>query len=87
MGMSLAVAFPIIGVLLAPLMRTVQAHLPVDRIGGDLLAVIIPSASLLAVGLAASKLVRVIRGRLEGLLAVTAVTITHQAAPELGGIR
>jgi hypothetical protein len=86
-GMSLAVAFPVIGVLLAPLVGAVQANLPVEGIGGDLLAVIIPPPSLLALGLVASKLVGVIRGKLKGLLAVAAGTIAHQAAPEVGGLR
>jgi hypothetical protein len=86
-GMSLAVAFPIIGMLLAPLMAAVQADLPVEGIGGDLLAVVIPPAALLAVGSVASKLVGVIRGRLEEVLAVAAGTIAHQAAPEVGGLR
>jgi len=86
-GMRLAVAFPIIGMLLAPLMAAVQADLPVEGIGGDLLAVVIPPAALLAVGLVASKLVGVIRGRLEELLAVAAGAIAHQAAPEVGGLR
>ena len=86
-GMRLAVAFPVVGMLLAPLMAAVQADLPVEGIGGDLLAVVIPPAALLAVGLVASKLVGVIRGRLEELLAVAAGTIAHQAAPEVGGNR
>jgi hypothetical protein len=86
-GMSLTVAFPIIGVLLAPLMAGVQTHLPVDGIGGDLLAMIVPPPASLAGGLAASELVGGIRGRLKELLAVAAVTIAHQAAPEVGGIR
>ena len=86
-GMSLAVAFPIIRVLLTPLVRALQAGLAVDGVGGDLLAVIGTATSSLAVSLATGELVRVIRGRLKDLLAVTAVTIAHRAAPELGGLR
>jgi hypothetical protein len=71
-GMSLAVALPIIRVLLTPLVRALQARLAVDGIGGDLLAVILAATLSLAVGLATGELVRVVRGRLKDLLAVTA---------------
>ena len=63
-GMSLAVAFPKIRVLLTPLVRALQARLAVDGVGGDLLAVILAATLPLAVRLATSELVRVIRGRL-----------------------
>ena len=86
-GMRLAVAFPIITVLLTPLVGALQARLTVDGIGGDLLAVIVAVASSLAVGLVASKLVGVVTGRSKELLAVAAGTIAHQAAPEVGGLR
>jgi len=76
--MSLAVAFPIIRVLLTPLVCAFEARLAVDGIGGDLLAVILAATLSLAVSLATSELVRVIRGRLKDLLAGTAVTIADR---------
>jgi hypothetical protein len=42
---------------------------------------IFTAAAALASNLAANGLLRTIRGKLENLLAVTAVAITHQAAP------
>ena len=88
LGMRLAVAFPIIGMLLAPLMAAVQADLPVEGIGGDLLAVVIPPAALLAVGLVASKLVGVIRGRLEGVAGSSGRDDrSFRRPPEVGGLR
>jgi hypothetical protein len=84
-GMSPAVAFPIIRVLLTPLVRALQARLAVDGIGGDLLAVILAATLSLAVSLATGELVRVIRGRLKDLLAVAAVTIAHRRLRSLVG--
>jgi hypothetical protein len=48
---------------------------------------IFTATATLASNLAANGLLRTIRGKLENLLAVTAVVITHQAAPEQNRIR
>ena len=45
------------------------------------------AAATLASHLAANDLLRTIRGKLENLLVVTAVAITHQAAPDQNRIR
>jgi len=46
----LAIFLPIVRVRLAPLPRTLQAHLLVHRIGSDLLPMIIAAALVLACG-------------------------------------
>ena len=51
--------------ILAPLARTVQAPLPVQRIGSDLLPMLIGAALALACGVTANLLSRMIRGRLK----------------------
>jgi hypothetical protein len=78
----LAIFPPIVRVRLAPLSRTFQADLLIHRIGSNLLPMIIRAALALARGLAANPLLRMITIGLEGLLAVKAMTISHQAAPE-----
>ena len=81
----LAIFLPIVRVRLAPFPRTFQANLLVDRIGSDLLPMIIAAALALACGVAANLLLRMIRGRLKDLPAVPATTILHQAAPDENG--
>ena len=81
----LAIFLPIDLVPLAPLPRTLQADLPIHRIGSDLLSMIIAAALALACRLAANPLLRMIRSRLENLLTVGAAVILHQAAPEENG--
>jgi hypothetical protein len=81
LGMSLAVLFPVTGMCLPPLARTVPADLPVNRIGGDLLAVIVAMPLPLAGGTAANPLLRMVRNRLEDLLAIRTTSLIHQAAP------
>jgi uncharacterized membrane protein YGL010W len=78
--MGLSVLVGIIGISLAPFLLAVAADLVVLSIGTELAAVIFPAALPLAIGLAANKLLGMIAGRLEDLLAVAA-TATHQAAP------
>jgi len=73
----LAIFLPIVGVRLAPLPRTLQADLLIHRIGSDLLPMIIGTALALACRLAANKLLRVIRGRVQNLLTAAAMAILH----------
>ena len=81
----LAIFLPIVRVRLAPFPRTFQANLLVDRIGSDLLPMIIAASLALACGVTANLLLRMIRGRLKDLPAVPATTILHQAAPDENG--
>ena len=81
----LAISPPIVGVRLAPLLRALQADLLINRIGGDLLPMIIRAALALAGRLGANLFLRMITVRLKGLLTVTATAILHQAAPEENG--
>jgi hypothetical protein len=55
--MSLAVLLPVIGMLSAPLARALQTDLPVDGVIINLVAMIVPTAASLAVGLAANELI------------------------------
>ena len=64
------------------------AHgLGIDEIGTNFAATIFTLASTLAGKLATDGLLRVVAGRLEDLLAITAVAITHHAAPDQNRIR
>ena len=72
-----AILPPVIGVAGSPLLRTVQAHLPIFGIGSDLLAVIIGAATALAVGIAADGLPGLILRRHEDPLAITALPFGH----------
>src|SRR5215469_1527519 len=81
----LAIFLPIVRIRLAPLPRTLQAHLLVHRIGSDLLPIIIAAALVLAYGVTANLLPRMIRGRLKDLPTEPATTILHQAAPHENG--
>ena len=78
---ALAILLPVIRVCLAPLPRTFQTNLSIDRIGGDLLPMIITLALVLACGLVADRLLRMISRGLKNLLTVTTTEIFHQAAP------
>ena len=80
--MVLAILLPVLRVCLAPLPRTFQADLPINRVRGDFLPVIITAALALACYLAASKLVRMIRGGLKDFMTITTMVIFHQAARE-----
>lgn len=85
LGVGLPIFPPIVGVRPAPLPRTLQADLLIDRIGGDLLPMIIRAALALACSLAANPLLRMISGRPKNLLTVGAAAILHQAAPKENG--
>ena len=76
---ALAILFPVLRVCLAPLLRAFQTNLPINRIGGDLLPMIITLALPLACGLVTDRLLRMISRRLKDLLTVTATEIFHQA--------
>jgi hypothetical protein len=82
---TLAIFLPIVRVRLAPLPRTFQADLLIDRIGSDLLPMIIATAMALACRMTTNLLLRMIRARLKLLLTVAAAAILHQAAPEENG--
>jgi hypothetical protein len=56
-------------------------------IGVKLTTVILPAALPLAISSAADKLVGMITGKLKELLAVAAVAIAHQAAPDRDACR
>lgn len=77
----LTVLPPVARMRCAPLARTLPAHLLVNRIGSDLLPVIIAAALPLAFALAANKLWGMVRGRLKELLTVTATASAHEVAP------
>jgi hypothetical protein len=81
----LAIFLPIFRVRFAPLPRTLQANLLVHRIGSDLLPMIITAALVLACGVTANLLLRMIRGKLKDLPTIPATTILHQAAPDENG--
>jgi hypothetical protein len=82
LALLLAILFYLLRVALAILLpRTFEANLPVNRIAGDLLPMIIMTAFALACGLAANGLSRMISRRLKDLLTITAPEIFHRAAP------
>jgi hypothetical protein len=85
LGVGLAIFLPIVRVRPAPLPWTLQADLLINRIGGDLLPVIIGAALALAGRLIAHLLLRMVRRRLKSLLTVAATAVPHQAAPEENG--
>ena len=77
-GMLLAVLAPVIGMAGAPLLRTVETDLPVLRIGGDLLAVIVGAAPAPAVYAVADGLRRLILRGLKYLFAIAAAPFGHR---------
>jgi hypothetical protein len=87
LGVGLPVRLLIAGVLIAPPFAAVPDDLSVKGIGAKLAPLIIPAALSLAGGLATDGLLGTIGAKLEDLLAVTAMAITHQAAPDQNAIR
>jgi hypothetical protein len=81
-GTGLAILLPVLRMSIPPLTWTLQAYLPVNRIGSNFVPVIIPAALPLAFGLAANELARVIGGRLKNSPTVTTMGIAHRAAPD-----
>ena len=75
--MLFAIPSPVVRVAGAPLLRTIQAFLPVNRVHSDLLAVIIGAATPLALGLTANQLPRLILRWLENHLTVAATPFDH----------
>jgi hypothetical protein len=73
----LAVFLPILRVPLSPLPRTLQTDLLIQRIGSDLLPMIIAPAFALACGVTANSLLRMITVRLKDLATVAATAIVH----------
>jgi hypothetical protein len=73
----LAVPLPVAGVLCPPLLRTVIADLTVNRIGGDLVAMVFSSSPLLAFSRRADGLLWMKSGRAEGTMAEPARPLKH----------
>jgi hypothetical protein len=82
---ALAILLPVIRVCLAPLPRTFQTNLSIDRIGGDLLPMIITLSLVLACGLVADRLLRMISRELKNLLTVTTTEIFSSGGSEHPG--
>lgn len=80
---ALAILLPVIRVCLAPLPRTVQTNLSINRIGSNLSPMIITLALALTCGMVADRLLRMISRGLKDLLTVTATEIFHQAFPSI----
>jgi hypothetical protein len=78
---SLPVLLGIVGMTGPPFLLTISTDLVILGIGEKLAAVILPPALPLAIGATADKLVGMITGKLKESLAVAAVSIAHQAAP------
>lgn|SRR5581483_7733364 len=68
---------PVVRVAGAPVLRTIQAALPIYRVCRDLLAVVISAAAPLALGLTAYQLTWLIFRWLEALLTVAATPFDH----------
>jgi hypothetical protein len=75
--MTLAIFLPIVRVRLAPLPRTLQTDLLINRIGSYLPAMIIAAPLSLAIGLTANSLLRVIRVSAKRLPAIKTAPIFH----------
>jgi len=84
---GLPVLAKVIGMAVAPFLLAVPADLVVLGIGVEHAAMILPSALPLAIRSTAGKLVGMITGKLKELLAVVAVAIAHQAAPDRDACR
>jgi hypothetical protein len=82
LGVTLAIFLPVVRIRRAPLLRTLQADLPIHWIGNDLLPMIIGAALALACGVSANLLSRMITVRSKDFATVAATAIFHQAAPE-----
>ena len=87
LGVGLPVVLLIAGMRISPLFPAVADDLRVEGIGAKLAPVIITVALSLAGGLATDGLLGTIGGKLEDLLAVTAIAIAHQTAPDQKAIR
>ena len=78
---SLPILLGIVGMPGPPFLLTIPTDLVILGIGVKLAAVILPPSLPLAIRSTADKLVGMITGKLKELLAVAAVAIAHQAAP------
>ncbi len=76
-GVCLAIPAPVVGVANSPLLRTVPAHLPVFRVCGDFLAVIIGTSPPLAVQFVANRLPQLIFRGLKRSFTVAASPFDH----------
>ncbi len=75
--MALPVLLLVAGMRIAPPVPAMRHGIGVEGIGTNLVVMVFTTAATLASHLAANGLLRTIRGKLENLLAVTAVEITH----------
>jgi len=87
LGVVLAILFPVLRMRRAPLARALQTHLSVNRIGSDLLSVIVQLTLSLAGELTTDGLLRTKGRSLKKLPAITATAVIHQAAPEQNTVR
>jgi hypothetical protein len=74
----LAYLCPVIRVLRTPLLGAVQTHLPIHRVGSDLPAMVIVTASTLAGRIATDSLSRLKLGWLKRTLAIAADPFSHE---------
>jgi hypothetical protein len=81
-GVGLPVPAKIIRMEVPPFSLTVAADLTVQRVGGDLPAVVVAPALPLAVGMTADRLARAKKGRLKRLVTITTAVIAHRTAPD-----
>jgi len=69
----------VVGVRIAPFLPAARHGIGVEGIGTNLVVMVFTAAATLASHLATNGLLRAIRGKLENLLAVTALAMTHRA--------
>jgi hypothetical protein len=77
-GIVLEQLRPVIRMLRAPLLRALQTHLPIHRIGGDLPSMVIVTAPPLASWIAAGGLSKLKLGWLKRTLAIAADPFSHE---------
>jgi hypothetical protein len=78
---------PVARMLRAPFLRAVLAHLPIHRIAGNLLPMVIVTTPPLAGRITASSLSRLKLGRLKRTLAIAADPFSHEPVLACRGAR
>jgi len=86
-GIVLEQLRPVVRVLRAPLLRALQTHLPIHRIGGDLPPMVIVTTPPLAGWIAAGSLSKLELGWLKRTLAITANPFSHEPVLACHGLR
>jgi len=74
LGMGIAVGLGVAGMLVAPFLLAVPNYLSVEGVATNLLAVVVDSATALAIRLATHSLIRAESGRLKTAPAIAAAT-------------